>query len=147
MSLDAVLARIDSDMPAALDRLKELLRIPSISTDPAYAAECDAAADRLVADLAELGVKAEKRQTPGHPMVVGHGGSGGPHLLFYGHYDVQPVDPLELWNRDPFDPQVEETPKGKVIRGRGACDDKGQLSTFLSRPAAPGATCTARFRT
>ncbi|MDF0600064.1 M20/M25/M40 family metallo-hydrolase [Psychromarinibacter sp. C21-152] len=131
MSLDAVLARIDDDLPAALDRLKALLRIPSISTDPAYSAECDAAADRLVAELESLGAKAEKRPTDGHPMVVGYGGSGGPHLLFYGHYDVQPVDPLALWNRDPFDPQVEDTPNGKVIRGRGACDDKGQLMTFI----------------
>ncbi|MEO1307507.1 MAG: M20/M25/M40 family metallo-hydrolase [Pseudomonadota bacterium] len=78
-----------------------------------------------------LGFEAEKRATPGHPMVVGHGGEGGPHLLFYGHYDVQPVDPLELWTTDPFQPALEDTAKGKVIRGRGASDDKGQLMTFL----------------
>ena len=64
-------------------------------------------------------------------MVVAHGGTGGPHLLFYGHYDVQPVDPLALWDRDPFDPELQDTPKGKVIRARGASDDKGQLMTFL----------------
>lgn len=131
MSLDAVLARIDSDLPAATDRLMELLRIQSISTDPAYKAECDKAADWLVADLQSLGAKAEKRPTPGHPMVVGHVAGDGPHLLFYGHYDVQPVDPLELWDRDPFDPTIEATDAGRVIRGRGASDDKGQLMTFI----------------
>ena len=131
MSLDSVLDRIDTDLDAALDRLMTLLRIPSISTDPAYKDDCQSAADWLVADLASLGVEAEARPTPGHPMVVGHVGEGSPHLLFYGHYDVQPVDPLELWHRDPFDPAIEDTPNGKVIRGRGTADDKGQLMTFV----------------
>ena len=144
MTLDAVLAKIDADLPEAVERLSALLRIPSISTDPAYAAECRRAADWLAADLAGLGFEAAVRPTPGHPMVVAHGGTGdGPHLLFYGHYDVQPVDPLALWSRDPFDPVIEDGPAtaegpanaeglaGKVIRGRGASDDKGQLMTFL----------------
>ncbi|MDC0737212.1 M20/M25/M40 family metallo-hydrolase [Cognatishimia sp. SS12] len=131
MSLDTVLRRIDAEMPAATERLLELLRIPSISTDPAYKKDCDAAADWLVADLASIGVKAEKRATPGHPMVVGHVEGDGPHVLFYGHYDVQPVDPLDLWHSDPFAPALEDTPAGKVIRGRGASDDKGQLMTFV----------------
>ncbi len=131
MSLDAVLARIDADQPAALERLFALLRIPSISTDPAYKPDCAAAADWLVADLETLGFVAKAHATPGHPMVVAQGGEGGPHLLFFGHYDVQPVDPLELWSRDPFDPELQETPKGPVIRARGASDDKGQLMTFL----------------
>jgi len=134
MSLDAVLARIDADLPVALDRLMELLRIQSVSTDPAYKTEVDKAADWLVADLQSIGIAAEKRPTPGHPMVVGHVGDEGsdvPHLLFYGHYDVQPVDPLNLWNTPPFEPQIEDTENGKVIRGRGASDDKGQLMTFV----------------
>ncbi|WP_209427188.1 dipeptidase [Pararhodobacter sp. SW119] len=131
-ALGSVLARIDADLPAALDRLKALLRIPSISTDPAYREPCARAADWLRADLESLGLKARIDPTPGHPMVVAHGAAGqGPHLLFYGHYDVQPVDPLDLWDRDPFDPEVEETPAGKVIRARGAADDKGQLMTFV----------------
>jgi acetylornithine deacetylase/succinyl-diaminopimelate desuccinylase-like protein len=129
--LDTVLDRIDADLPAATARLLDLLRIPSISTDPAYRGDCDRAADWLVADLASIGFRAEKRPTPGHPMVVAQAGDSGPHLLFYGHYDVQPVDPLALWHRDPFDPAVEETPKGPVIRARGASDDKGQLMTFV----------------
>ncbi|WP_371224481.1 M20/M25/M40 family metallo-hydrolase [Roseovarius sp. 2305UL8-3] len=131
MSLDAILAQIDNDLPHALERLKGLLRIPSISTDPAYDDRCQEAADWLITDLQSLGVKAEKRMTPGQPMVVGHMEGDGPHLLFYGHYDVQPVDPLDLWNTDPFDPQIEDTPHGQVIRGRGSSDDKGQLMTFV----------------
>ncbi len=131
MTLDAVLDRIDADLPQALERLSALLRIPSISTDPAFAADCARAADWLAADLAGLGFQARSAPTPGHPMVVAHGGEGGRHLLFYGHYDVQPVDPLDLWHRDPFDPVIEETPKGQVIRARGASDDKGQLMTFI----------------
>ena len=131
MSLDAVLARIDADLPQAIERLKDLLRIPSISTDPAYKADCAKAADWLVAELQGLGFEASARPTPGHPMVVAQGGQGGTHMLFYGHYDVQPVDPLSLWTRDPFDPVVEETPNGPVLRGRGTSDDKGQLMTFV----------------
>ena len=131
MPLKPVLDRIDIDLDQSAERLLDLLRIPSISTDPAYRKDCDAAADWLVADLQSIGVDAGKRATPGHPMVVGHTGTTGPHLVFYGHYDVQPVDPLDLWTRDPFDPAIEETSDGKVIRGRGAADDKGQLMTFV----------------
>ena len=134
MALDQVLAKIDADLPAAMDRLMELLRIQSISTDPAFKDDCAKAADWLVADLNAIGIPAEKRETPGHAMVVGHVGDDGadvPHVLFYGHYDVQPVDPLELWNSAPFDPQLEDTPHGQVIRGRGSSDDKGQLMTFV----------------
>ena len=130
--LAPVLDRIDCDMDAALDRLLALLRIPSISTDPAHKGDVAQAAEWLVRDLTALGFDARKDETPGHPMVVATGGAkDGPHLLFYGHYDVQPVDPLDLWHSDPFAPQIEETPVGKVIRARGASDDKGQLMTFL----------------
>ena len=131
MTLDPVLTRIDANLDAATARLLDLLRIPSISTDPAYKSDCDKAADWLVADLQSIGFTASKRPTPGHPMVVANSGGDGPHILFYGHYDVQPVDPLALWNNDPFDPQIESTAKGPVIRGRGSSDDKGQLMTFV----------------
>ncbi|MGL4311538.1 MAG: M20/M25/M40 family metallo-hydrolase [Paracoccaceae bacterium] len=130
-NLDAVLARIDTDLAEAIDRLLTLLRIPSISTDPAYKADCAATAAAIVDDLRALGFDAAVRPTPGHPMVVGRHKGPGPHILFYGHYDVQPVDPLHLWVRDPFDPAVEDTAKGQVIRGRGSSDDKGQLMTFI----------------
>lgn len=131
MSLDAVLAHIDADLDNALERLCDLLRIQSISTDPAFKSDCDKAADWLVDDLNSLNMNATKRPTPGHPMVVAHDGGSGPHIMFYGHYDVQPVDPLELWDNPPFEPAIEETANGKVIRGRGSADDKGQLMTFV----------------
>ena len=135
MTLDPVLKKIDDDLPQAVDRLLELLRIQSVSTDPAYAADCDRAADWLVEDLKTIGFDASKRPTPGHPMVVAHTGedtaANGPHVMFYGHYDVQPVDPIELWDSAPFEPALEDTPAGKVIRGRGSSDDKGQLMTFV----------------
>ena len=131
MTLSAVLDRIDTDLPAALDRLFDLLRIPSISTDPAYDADVARAAEWLAADLASIGLDAAVRPTSGHPMVVAHGDGPGPHLLLYGHYDVQPVDPLDLWHRDPFDPELQEVDGRKVIRARGAVDDKGQLMTLV----------------
>ena len=74
MTLDAVLSRIDETLPQSLDRLMALLRIPSISTDPAYKADCARTADHLAADLASLGFEARAAATPGHPMVVAHGG-------------------------------------------------------------------------
>jgi acetylornithine deacetylase/succinyl-diaminopimelate desuccinylase-like protein len=131
MSLETVLNRIEETLPEALARLMDLLRIPSISTDPAFAPDCARAADWLVAQLRELGFEAAARPTPGHPLVVARHRGPGRHILFYGHYDVQPVDPLDLWDRDPFDPELQETAQGKVIRGRGASDDKGQLMTFV----------------
>ena len=131
-SLAPVLDHVDATLDAALERLMALLRIASISTDPAYKHACDQAADWMVQDLRSLGFTAQKHPTTGHPMVVAKDqGAGGLHVLFYGHYDVQPVDPLNLWHRDPFDPAIEETPAGTVIRGRGAADDKGQLMTFV----------------
>ncbi len=135
MSLPPVLEKIDSDLDAAMERLMTFLRIPSISTDPAYKAEVDRAADWLVTDLKSIGIAAEKRATPGHPMVTGQIGAdlpeGTPHVLFYGHYDVQPVDPLDLWDTPPFEPEIQDGPHGPVIRGRGSSDDKGQLMTFV----------------
>lgn len=130
-NLESILAKANDSQPAALKRLFELLRIESVSTDSAYAVECVNAADWLVAQLNDIGFNASRRDTDGHPMVVAHSGGEGRHILFYGHYDVQPVDPLDLWDRPPFDPVIEDTPNGKVIRARGASDDKGQLMTFV----------------
>lgn len=131
--LDAVLAHLDAQAGPALERLFTLLRIRSISTDPAYAAECRAAAEWLAADLRSIGFDAGVRPTDGHPIVVAHDrAAAGPSALFYGHYDVQPVDPLELWESDPFAPALIERADGsKEIRARGASDDKGQVMTFV----------------
>jgi len=129
--LETILNHLDSNQDAALERLFALLRIESISTDPAFKPACKNAADWLVKDLQSIGFEASRRDTTGHPMVVAHFKGEGPHILFYGHYDVQPVDPLDLWDNPPFEPTLEETVGGTVIRARGASDDKGQLMTFI----------------
>ena len=109
-ALSPVLDRLDQSLDQSLGRLFDLLKIKSISTDPDYAAECRKGAEWLVADLKTIGFDASVRDTPGHPMVVAHhdGPAGSPHVLFYGHYDVQPVDPLELWDSDPFAPAIKQ---------------------------------------
>jgi acetylornithine deacetylase/succinyl-diaminopimelate desuccinylase-like protein len=135
MALDRVLAAIDENLDRSLDRLFELLRIPSISTDPAFAGECRRAADWLAQELAALGFDASVRPTQGRPMVVAHSRNGAsanaPHVLFYGHYDVQPPDPLDLWKTPPFEPRLVEADGRKQIVARGTADDKGQLMTFV----------------
>ena len=135
--LDDVLKWIDANLEASLDRLFALLRIDSISTDPAHAPACRTAADWLVRELGGLGFAASARPTPGLPIVVGRHDGPGPHILFYAHYDVQPVDPLDLWVNPPFDPKVVTGADGrKHIAARGASDDKGQLMTFLEAARA-----------
>ena len=133
-----VLDHIDADFDNSLQRLFALLRIKSISADPAFAADCKAAADHLASDIASLGFDAKVRPTAGHPAIIarsngkGNGSGARPHVLFYGHYDVQPVDPLNLWHRPPFEPAVTDHADGrKIIVARGAEDDKGQLMTFV----------------
>lgn len=130
--IDNILSTLDAELPQALDRLMEFLRIPSISTDPAHRGDVRKAAEWLCTQLQSLGFQADIRDTSGHPMVVAHSPKGDRRpVLFYGHYDVQPVDPLPLWDRPPFEPEIQDTPAGRVIRGRGSSDDKGQLMTFI----------------
>jgi acetylornithine deacetylase/succinyl-diaminopimelate desuccinylase-like protein len=133
-TIEDILATIDLSHGPALDRLFQLLAIPSISAVPAHFPDCERAADWLTAELGELGFEAAKHPTEGRPMVVGHvkgARRDAPHVLFYGHYDVQPVDPLSLWRNPPFEPKLEPGPNGERILARGASDDKGQLMTFL----------------
>ncbi len=134
--LDSVLGKVDANNADALDRLFALLRIQSISTDPNYAEHCKTAANWCSDTMNAIGLKSQVIATEGHPMVVAHDRDsvpeGTPHILFYGHYDVQPPDPLDLWTQDPFEPTLVEDPaNGQVIVARGAQDNKGQLLTFL----------------
>jgi acetylornithine deacetylase/succinyl-diaminopimelate desuccinylase-like protein len=131
----AVLDRLDKNSEEALTRLIEILKIPSISTDPAHHKDCTQAAGWCAEILNDIGFDASVRPTTGQPMVVGHyrsSAENAPHVLFYGHYDVQPSDPLEEWDSPPFEPRITEgDSNGKIIVGRGTSDDKGQFMTFL----------------
>jgi acetylornithine deacetylase/succinyl-diaminopimelate desuccinylase-like protein len=134
--LRRVLKTLDATQTEALERLFQFIRIPSVSTDPAYKSHCHRAAEWCAGQLKSMGFAARVVPTAGHPMVVGHDEPRplhtGPHVLFYGHYDVQPPEPLELWKTPPFEPRLaQEKANGKVITGRGAEDNKGQLMTFL----------------
>lgn len=129
-----VLARIDAEKETYLEELKDFIRIPSISTDPAYKAEVLRASEFLIGKLREAGLTAERIETAGHPLVYAEwmGAPGKPTVLFYGHYDVQPADPLELWRNPPFEPTVE----GDKLVARGATDDKGQSYAHVKAVAA-----------
>ena len=128
MSISDVLERVDRETSASLEQLKEYLRIPSVSTDPAYAGEVRRCAGFVQERLQAAGLTAEIIETAGHPLVYGEwlGAPGRPTVLFYGHYDVQPVDPLSEWRNDPFEPTIETGARGEQIVARGATDDKGQ---------------------
>src|SRR6188768_3074811 len=116
--MQPVLDHIDADFDNSLARLFALLRIKSISADPAFAGDCKAAADHLAKDIATLGFKAEVRPTAGHPAIVAKANGstdGRPLVLFYGQYDVQPFDPLHLWRRPPCEPVVADHADGRKI--------------------------------
>ncbi len=132
---DKILARIDAGLADAQLRWLDWLRIPSVSAQPAHQADCRRAAEFAAAQLAEMGFEASVRDTAGLPCVVGHHpGPGGaaPHLLYYGHYDVQPAEPFALWTHPPFEPAVVDGPHGKRVVARGAVDDKGQVFMWLT---------------
>ena len=132
--LPSVLAHLDADAAGARARLCNWLRIPSISAQAAHAADCLRAAEWARDRLAEAGFRAAVRPTAGHPAVVAHHPGpepDAPHLLYYGHYDVQPADPLTLWTSPPFEPAIVPGPHGDRVVARGAVDDKGQCSMWL----------------
>jgi acetylornithine deacetylase/succinyl-diaminopimelate desuccinylase-like protein len=122
----------ESNKQRFLDELLELLRIPSVSADPKYAGEVRRMAEATAEHLRAAGVDGvEIHETAGHPVVYGEKmvDPKAPTVLVYGHYDVQPPDPLELWDSPPFEPVVKKTkthPDGAIF-ARGACDDKGQF--------------------
>lgn len=153
MSVNAALEWIGKHEQEGLERLMGWLRIPSISTDPKHREDVRKAADWAAAHLRESGLRIEVCETgqtgadgrgSGHPIVMAYanedgaaGMGSGPHVLFYGHYDVQPVDPVNLWDSPPFEPRMvgegegtTETPGARIV-ARGACDDKGQVAMFL----------------
>jgi acetylornithine deacetylase/succinyl-diaminopimelate desuccinylase-like protein len=132
-------AFLESTRDARLESYFELLRIPSISGLPEHAPDVRRAAEWIAAELTRIGLEhAEVSPTPRHPVVYADWlhAEGAPTILVYCHYDVQPVDPIELWETAPFDPFVRD---GRVV-GRGAADDKGQLHMHLKAAEAILAT-------
>ncbi len=136
---------IDQHFDRFVEELIELLRIPSISADPAYKEDVRRTAIAIEAGIKKIGFsQVEVHETAGHPIVFAqeHVDDKLPTVLVYGHYDVQPPDPLELWNSPPFEPVIQKTkihPDGAIF-ARGACDDKGQMYMHIKALEAMLAT-------
>jgi len=145
---------LEANKDRFLNELLELLRIPSVSADSKYAAEVKRTADFIAEKLKAAGAdQVEVCATAGHPIVYGEKmiDPSLPTILVYGHYDVQPADPVELWHSPPFEPvikQTEEHPEG-AIYARGACDDKGQMymhvKAFESMMQTNTLACNVKF--
>ncbi|GAC1463059.1 MAG: dipeptidase [Isosphaeraceae bacterium] len=134
MFLDRVDAYLESHRSDFEEQLKALIRIPSVSAQPAHDADTRRAAEFLRDDLVAMGLTAEMIPTKGHPIVYAESLKvpGKPTVLIYGHYDVQPPEPLEPWLSPPFEPTVRD---GNLY-ARGATDDKGQMFTHLKAAEA-----------
>ena len=152
--MEATLKYIKKNQKRFLNELKDFLKIPSISADPAYKDDLKKAASFLADKMKTAGLdKVKVYPTKGHPIVYGQKiiDKKLPTVLVYGHYDVQPPDPLELWTTGPFDPVVKKTklhPDGALF-ARGACDDKGQLymhvKAFEAMMATDTLACNVKF--
>lgn len=131
MMMEKVITYLEENRDNLLNKLNEFLSIPSISTDSKYKDDVVKAGNFLVDYLQEIGFQnVELQQTEGHPIVYGEWleAEGAPTVLLYGHYDVQPADPIELWETDPFQPEIRN---GRIY-ARGASDDKGQTFMHLA---------------
>ena len=147
-------AFINENKERFLDELMELLRVPSISADSSFSEDVQKCADMLSENLKKIGLSNVKVfPTAGHPIVYGEKieNPSWPTVLIYGHYDVQPADPLELWDSDPFNPVIKKTelhPEGAIF-ARGACDDKGQMFMHVKAVEAMVSsgelTCNVKF--
>lgn len=129
MSSDKVLAYLESHQQQHVDQLCEFLRIPSISSLGEHKGDVERAASFVADELRGLGLAVQVIEGDGHPLIYAESELRPDRktLLFYGHYDVQPVDPLDLWHTPPFEPRVENG----IIYARGASDDKGQLYAHI----------------
>ncbi len=128
--LDRVLSAIDSRKKQSVETLKQLLRIPSVSTKPEHKQDMQTCAQWVCDQFGRAGFDCQIMPTAGHPVVVGKNKHqpNRPTVLFYGHYDVQPPEPLDLWKTPPFEPTVRKDDTGHdAIFARGAVDDKGQV--------------------
>ncbi|MGZ3497039.1 MAG: dipeptidase [Vulcanimicrobiaceae bacterium] len=125
-----LVAYCDDHKDEYVEELKAWIEIPSISANPEYKREVRRCCERLVERMRSIGLDADVLETDGNPLAYGQwlGAPGKPTMLVYGHYDVQPVDPLELWHSPPFEGEVRD---GKIY-GRGAVDDKGQVLMHLA---------------
>ena len=143
--MNTTLDYIKNNKDKFLEQLFELLRIPSVSADPAYSADVKKTAEFLAAEFTDLGLNAvEVIETDGHPIVYAEKiiDPKLPTVLVYGHYDVQPADPLDLWHSGPFEPVIKKTeihPEGAIF-ARGSCDDKGQMYMHVKAVEAMLAT-------
>ena len=132
--LEAISKHIDENFQQSVDRLIDWLKIPSVSTDSAFDADVLGAANWMGDQLKDMGFGTELIETDGHPVLFAELKSNNPNaptVLYYGHYDVQPGDPFELWDTAPFEPVITDSKYGKKIVARGAEDDKGQVMTFI----------------
>ena len=145
---------IEDNKDRFLNELLDLLRIPSVSADSKFKDDVRKAASYIQEKLLAAGAdKAEIMETAGHPIVYGEKkvSDSVPTVLVYGHYDVQPADPYDLWDSPPFEPVIKETelhPQGAIF-ARGSCDDKGQMymhiKAFEAMMATENLGCNVKF--